>query len=133
MIARMNSGFAVMGDFQYFRGYSLLLAYPEVPQLDDLTHAKQLHFLADMARLGEAVKESTGCRRLNYAIYGNIDPYLHAHVWPRYDTEPAEFKSIPPLNIPAYVREAEEYRFDAERHSGLMRKIAAHFSLSQDL
>ncbi|MFI9452759.1 hypothetical protein [Amycolatopsis sp. NPDC052450] len=27
---------------------------------------------------------------MNVEILGNTDPFLHAHVWPRYDWEPAD-------------------------------------------
>ena len=48
-----------------------------------------------MALLGEAVEKACraadpGFRRLNFEILGNTDEFLHAHVWPRYDWEPAD-------------------------------------------
>ena len=129
MIARMSSGFAVLGDYQYLRGYSLLLGYPEVSQLNDLEPAGQVQFLTDMARLGQAVKEATGCMRVNYGIYGNLDAFLHAHIWPRYEDEREEFRKGPPFFIPVEVREDPGCRFDLEKHSGLMREIAERLAV----
>src|SRR5579862_7979366 len=85
LIARLSSGFAVMVSHQYFQGYCLLLAYPQVEKLNDLAGEARVQFLGDMATLGDAVLAATACRRINYSIYGNLDPFLHAHVWPRYD------------------------------------------------
>jgi diadenosine tetraphosphate (Ap4A) HIT family hydrolase len=124
MIARMHSGFAVLGDYQYLKGYSLLLAYPQVAQLNDLNHARRLHFLDDMAHLGDAVKQATGCRLINYAIYGNQDSFLHAHVWPRYSHEPKEYVKLPPFSIPEAVRHTPEHKFHVRRHGDLLRQIA---------
>lgn len=123
MIARMRSGFAVMGDWQYLKGYSVLLAYPLVGQLNDLDHAHRLNFLEDMARLGDAVHRATNCCRVNYSIYGNLDPFLHAHVWPRYSDEPEEFQTIPPFLIPEEVRQAPDQKYHRQLHGDLQRQI----------
>ena len=87
-IARLGAGWAVMGDPQVIEGYCLLLPDPVVPHLNALTEAGQAAFLADMARLGQAVLELTGALRINYAMFGNLEPALHAHVFPRHADEP---------------------------------------------
>ena len=123
LIALMPSGFAVMSDTQFLRGYCLLLAYPMVEQLLDLPEPSREQFLTDMAKLGAAVKEVTGCRRVNFGIYGNQDPFLHAHIWPRYDDEPDELRTIPPLSFPADIRTDKEFAFDRIKHGGLLERI----------
>jgi diadenosine tetraphosphate (Ap4A) HIT family hydrolase len=85
-----------MGDPQVLAGYCLLLPDPVVPDLNALAAADQAAFLADMARLGHAVLGLTGAVRVNYAIFGNLEPALHAHVFPRYSTEPAQFRTAHP-------------------------------------
>ena len=37
----------------------------------------------------------TGARRINYEILGNLDPELHAHVFPRFAHEPDEQRLKP--------------------------------------
>jgi len=37
-------------------------------------------FLSDMSRLGDALLKVTGATRINYAIFGNQEAALHAHV-----------------------------------------------------
>jgi len=123
LLHRMKSGFAVIGDTQFLPGYSLLLAYPEVGQLNDLHGATREQFLRDMTSLGDAVKEATGADRINYSIYGNLDPFLHAHVWPRYSWEDDDLRTMPPFNYPAIIRDDPAHLFDMGKHSGLMRKI----------
>lgn len=90
VIARLSSGWAVMGDPQVLVGYCLLLPDPVVPHLNAMAPAAQTLFLADMARLGQVVLEVTGAVRINYAMFGNLEPALHAHVFPRYRDEPPQ-------------------------------------------
>ncbi|QXE38744.1 diadenosine tetraphosphate hydrolase [Streptomyces sp. GMY02] len=101
VMRRLTAGFAVIGDVQFLPGYSVLLVdEPSVQRLTDLPRAKRRSFLSDMDQLGEAVERA--CRRLdpdfrrvNLEILGNTDPFLHAHVWPRYEWEPAELVGKP--------------------------------------
>ncbi|MCU4749525.1 diadenosine tetraphosphate hydrolase [Streptomyces sp. G-5] len=107
VLRRLVSGFAVIGDVQFLPGYSVLLVdEPGVQRLSDLPKARRLSFLSDMDRLGEAVERvcrrlDPGFRRVNLEILGNTDPFLHAHVWPRFAWEPAELVSRPVWLYPA--------------------------------
>lgn len=123
MIAKLPSGFAVMGDSQFLPGYCLLLAYPQVGKLNDLQGAARTQFLEDMARLGDAILGATAAVRINYSIYGNLDPFLHAHLFPRYESEAAELATIPPMSIPAEIRGHADHAFDATKHGELMLAI----------
>ena len=87
MIARMESGWAVLGDPQITHGYCLLLPDPVVSNLNALIGDQRHQFLADMARLGDAVLLVTAAERINYEILGNVEPALHAHVIPRHASE----------------------------------------------
>jgi len=88
VVCRVPSGWVVMGDVQFLPGYCMLLADPVVPSLNDLDAPARTAFLADMARVGDAVLAVTGALRINYEILGNVDPELHAHVFPRFAHEP---------------------------------------------
>ena len=95
LIARLPSGWAVMGREQLLVGYCLLLPDPVVAHLNDFHGDDRDRFLQDMARLGDAVMKATECLRINYAIFGNLEPALHAHVIPRYATEPESHRTKP--------------------------------------
>ncbi|WP_051832832.1 HIT family protein [Streptomyces katrae] len=125
VLRRLDQGFAVIGDRQFLPGYAVLLTDdPSVTRLSDLPRARRTAYLADMDRLAEAVERA--CRRLdpafrrvNIEILGNTDPYLHAHIWPRYEWEPAGM-----VRMPVWRYEQEEYwrgsRYGlADRHDGL--------------
>jgi diadenosine tetraphosphate (Ap4A) HIT family hydrolase len=120
-VARLASGWAVLGERQVLPGYCLLLPDPVVPTLNALKGTQRSVFLADMAALGDAVLAVTHAVRINYAIFGNLDPALHAHVIPRYHDEAAEFRTAQPW---AYDWDAAP-AFDLDRHRDLRDRIHA--------
>lgn len=98
LVGRMASGWAVMGERQVLSGYCLLLPDPVVPHLNALPRVARDRFMADLGCLGEAVQTVTGALRINYAIFGNLEPALHGHVHPRYVDEPAAQRTGNPWN-----------------------------------
>lgn len=95
VIARLRSGWAVLGDVQVVHGYCLLLPDPVVPDLNALTGAARAQFLSDMVALGDVLLAVTQARRINYEILGNLEPALHAHLFPRYDSEEKSRRHAP--------------------------------------
>jgi diadenosine tetraphosphate (Ap4A) HIT family hydrolase len=96
VIARMPSGWAMFGERQFVNGYALLLPDPVVPGINSLARQERSQFLLDMTQLGDALLCVTGALRINYAIFGNLEPALHAHVVPRYADEPAALRTAHP-------------------------------------
>src|SRR5580692_8615179 len=96
VVARLFSGWVVYGERQFVRGYVLLLPDPVVPTLNALGAQERGQFLLDMARLGDALLKVTDALRINYAILGNLEPALHAHVIPRYADEPEALRTAHP-------------------------------------
>jgi diadenosine tetraphosphate (Ap4A) HIT family hydrolase len=122
VVCRVPSGWVVMADTQYLPGYCILLADPVVQDLNSLTGRKRARFLEDMAITGDALLEVTGAYRINYEILGNTEPVLHAHIIPRYMSEPEELRKIP---VWSYDRaKFPPKKFDAERDKKLMQAIA---------
>jgi diadenosine tetraphosphate (Ap4A) HIT family hydrolase len=107
VLRRLDAGFATIGDTQFLPGYCVLLVdTPNVERLTDLPRRRRLEFLADLELAAEAVervcaRRDSGFRRVNLEILGNTDPYLHAHIWPRYDWEPPDLVGRPVWLYPA--------------------------------
>ncbi|HEU5468342.1 MAG TPA: hypothetical protein VFU77_03485 [Steroidobacteraceae bacterium] len=120
-VARLGSGWAVLGERQFLPGYCLLLPDPVVPSLNSLQGGARASFLSDMAALGDAVLEVTHAVRINYAIFGNVDPALHAHVIPRYHDEPAGLRTAQPWT---YDWDAAP-PFDPDEHRDLRDRLHA--------
>lgn len=94
-ICRVTSGWVVAGDVQHLEGYCLLLPDPVVSSLNELRGTARAQFLTDMVAIGDALLEITGVIRINYDILGNLEPALHAHVFPRRASEPEELRTKP--------------------------------------
>jgi diadenosine tetraphosphate (Ap4A) HIT family hydrolase len=74
-----------------------------------------------MAAIGEALLAVTDAYRINYEILGNTDAALHAHIVPRYLSEPDADRARP---IWLYDRSVRNSRpFDAARDGALVAAI----------
>lgn len=110
VLAELPAAFAVIGDVQFLPGYSLALTKtPGVDRLSDLPRRARLDYLADVDLLADAVEMvcrrlDQGFRRLNIEILGNTDAFLHCHIWPRYEWEPADI-----VGTPVWLYQAERW------------------------
>ena len=95
-IAKVPSGWVIMGERQVLPGYCLLLPDPVVPHLNALDADARTQFMSDMALIGDVLLVITAAARINYAIYGNVDPALHAHIFPRDSAEPESTRTAQP-------------------------------------
>ena len=99
VIARLKSGWLVIGDVQPLPGYCLLLADPVVESLNALVTAQRIQYSLDTILIGDAVLASTGALRINYETLGNAEPALHTHIVPRYRSEPELKRRKPPFSV----------------------------------
>jgi len=74
-----------------------------------------------MAMVGDALMDVTSAYRINYSIAGNTDPYLHAHIVPRYLTEPDTLRKGLPWSHPQ--AEIDSLKFDYNRDRPLIEKL----------
>ncbi len=118
-ICRVSSGWVVLGDVQFVRGYSLLLPDPVVPDLNAMTMDARQRFLSEASVVGDALLAVTDAVRINYEMLGNLEPALHLHMFPRYDDEPESLRTKP---VWFYDWEAAP-PFDAARDAELMAAI----------
>lgn len=122
VVCRVPSGWVVLCDMQFLRGYCILLADPVVESLNALNGPQRTQYLCDMTLVGDALLVVTGAYRINYAIFGNTDPALHAHIVPRYAAEPEQYRKGPPWSYPKDV--VDTTMFDYERDRALIQEIA---------
>jgi diadenosine tetraphosphate (Ap4A) HIT family hydrolase len=120
-VIQLRSGWVVMGERQVLTGYCLLLPDPVVPHLNALPSELRGQFLSDMAMVGDALLATTQALRVNYAIYGNVDPALHAHIFPRHTTEPEAKRTAQPWALDWNAAPT----YSEALHGELKRRIAA--------
>ena len=119
VICQMSSGWAMFCDWQFLPGYTILLADPPVPSLNELQFEEGQLFLRDMRIIGDALLETTDAFRINYQILGNLEPFLHAHICPRYQWEKPDLRSGPI----EYYNKTKGPTFDLNRDQELKGNI----------
>jgi len=121
LICQVPSGWVVLCNLQFLRGYCIQMPDPVVPSLNDLPPQARTTYLTDMATIGDALLEVTGAYRINYGIMGNSDQVLHSHIVPRYLTEPEMLRKGLPWSYPPEI--TDNMLFDCERDKNLMLQI----------
>ncbi|MEO8926410.1 MAG: hypothetical protein ABI306_04530 [Caulobacteraceae bacterium] len=87
VVARLASGWLVIGDVQPLAGYCLLLADPVAESINALSETMRTRYWLDVSRIGDALLDITGAWRINYETWCNLEPSLHTHITPRYLSE----------------------------------------------
>lgn len=122
-VCQLPSGWVFLCNLQFLRGYCILQADPAAASINDLTPPQRAQFLCDMALVGDALLGVTGTYRVNYCIAGNSDPTLHAHIVPRYLSEPEHLRKGLPWDHPLAYDSST--RFEPERDRPLIDQLAA--------
>lgn len=120
VIAKLESGWLVIGDVQPLVGYCVFLADPVVSSINDLNKLDRISYSLDVLRSGDALLDATGAERINYETLGNSEPALHTHLIPRYHDEPAEKRRMPAFMEYSW---ADAPKFDKKRDADLVRRI----------
>ena len=116
-----------MGERQVLSGYCLLLPDPVVPHLNALQGDARSQFLADMSEIGDVLLTVTGAVRVNYAIFGNVEPALHAHMFPRHADEPEAIRTAQPWALDWDAAPG----FNEDQHGALKRRLAQELGRRQ--
>jgi diadenosine tetraphosphate (Ap4A) HIT family hydrolase len=82
-VKELETGYVVVGDNQFFKGYTLFLCKVHKTELSMLNNEFKLKFLEEMSIVAEAVEKATGCEKMNYEMLGNGDSHMHWHLFPR--------------------------------------------------
>ncbi|USS90613.1 HIT family protein [Fructilactobacillus carniphilus] len=123
VMAETEGGYAAFGDVQFLPGYSVLLPKHEVSSLNDLSTAERNAFLMAMTELGDALLAVCHPYRINYDILGNTDQFLHAHVFPRYQSERIERRLKPVWLYPASNRSLPTNEYQPDRDDPIRKRI----------
>ena len=125
-ICRVNSGWVVLGEAQFLRGYSLILPDPVAGHLNELSVPERKTLLHEVSIVGDALLEITHAVRINYEILGNLEPALHVHIFPRFREEPENLRTSPVW----FYDWSTAPVFDAARDKPLMSDMAAYLRKS---
>jgi len=93
-VMELETGYVVLGDFQFYEGYALFLCKEHVKELHDLKKDFKEKFLIEMSIVAEAVFKAFKPKKINYELLGNSDSHLHWHIFPRYSDDPSPEKPV---------------------------------------
>ena len=82
-VKELETGYVVIGDGQYFKGYTLFLAKEHVTELHQMEYETKIKFLEEMSIVQEAVAKAFRAEKMNIELLGNGDAHVHWHLFPR--------------------------------------------------
>lgn len=121
-VKELKTGYVVIGDYQFFKGYTLFLYKHHKEELHELTTAEKTAFLSEMAIVAEAVYKAFKPEKLNYELLGNSVRHMHWHLFPRYIDDPQPKRTI--WVIDKSIREAENTRPSNEKLLQIKLKLS---------
>jgi len=107
-VLELETGYVVVGDYQFFHGYTLFLCKRHKKELHELKPDFCQKYLQEMSIVAEAVFRAFEPRKLNYELLGNTDKHIHWHIFPRHKDDPLPNKTV--WNIDKEIRCAEAAR-----------------------
>ena len=93
LIWQFPHSFAILGPWQYFTGYCMLVSREHASELSQLGKNRTA-FLDEMALLAEAIEKCFQPHKLNYELLGNQVPHLHWHLFPRSADDPNRLRPV---------------------------------------
>jgi diadenosine tetraphosphate (Ap4A) HIT family hydrolase len=92
LVAEMPCSIVLLGQWQYYHGYCLVVARRHVRELSDFDDAERRHYLEEMCMVANAIKKAFQPLKLNYELLGNQVEHPHWHLFPRYEQDPNRLK-----------------------------------------
>ncbi len=129
-IKELETGYVVLGDHQFYEGYTLFLCKVHARELHELDPQFRQKFLEEMSRVAQAVFTAFQPNKLNYELLGNTDHHMHWHIFPRRLTDPEPGKTI--WSIDKNIRCAEQARPSHEILQKLRSQLLSAFSNSYE-
>lgn len=121
VIAEFKHSIFVVGDHQYFPGYSLILYKQHVREMLDLPPQIQTELFEEVMRGTRALVETFHPWKMNHASYGNAQPHIHWHLIPRYADDPNRLK--PPFQM---ASEFHHRIIDSDEAAAVAARIRAN-------
>ncbi len=87
-IHEFENSILVLGDHQYFKGYSILVSKIHAREIHNLPQEIHLDFFSELMTATQAIEKAFQPWKMNHASFGNQDPHVHIHIIPRYESDP---------------------------------------------
>lgn len=109
-VSELETGYVVIGDHQFFQGYTLFLCKEHKQELHELNPEFKKQYLWEMSLVAEAVFNTFKPKKINYELLGNTDHHMHWHIFPRHANDPLPKRTV--WNIEKSIRNNESTKPD---------------------
>lgn len=96
LIIEFKHSIFVVGDHQFFKGYALVLYKEHMRELHELPATIQTELFQEVMTATKALVAAYQPWKMNHSSYGNAEPHIHWHLFPRYADDPQ--RTTPPFN-----------------------------------
>jgi diadenosine tetraphosphate (Ap4A) HIT family hydrolase len=87
IVWRFPHSVALLGSWQFYHGYCLLVSRRHATELSRLPAEERQAYLDEMCLLAAAIEQCFRPHKMNYELLGNQVPHLHWHLFPRYQED----------------------------------------------
>lgn len=94
VVWRFPHSIALLGTWQFYHGYCLLIARRHATELNQLASEERRAYLDEMCLLAAAIEACFQPDKLNYELLGNQVPHLHWHIFPRSRRDPDALRPV---------------------------------------
>jgi diadenosine tetraphosphate (Ap4A) HIT family hydrolase len=93
-IAELPRSWLILGDAQFYRGYTVLLAKRHLNEIHLMPRGEAHELLDELLAVGKALSAIVHPHKLNYECLGNQEPHVHWHVFPRSAEDPMRLAPV---------------------------------------
>ncbi len=86
-ITEFKHSYWILGDHQFFKGYSQIIYKEHIRDMHDLDLKVQSELFMEVMKADEITRKVLNPWKMNFGMYGNVVPHIHWHLFPRYETE----------------------------------------------
>ena len=93
-IAELPRSWLILGDAQFYRGYTVLLAKRHIHEIHLMPRGEAHELLDELLAAGKALSAVVQPLKLNYECLGNQEPHVHWHIFPRSANDPMRLAPV---------------------------------------
>jgi diadenosine tetraphosphate (Ap4A) HIT family hydrolase len=122
MIAEFKNSYVRLPRNQYWRGWVLVALKRHANELYELSSSELHEFWDEVSIAAKAVNTVFKPVKINYAIFGNLCPHVHCHLFPQ------KFENDPHAPI---KQDAEEVLLTGEEYESIKERLRAAITSHQ--
>lgn len=129
-VQELETSYVVLGDHQFYKGYTLLLFKNHETELHMLSQTDQRKLMEELVLVGRSIYNLFSPKKINYELLGNTDAHVHWHIFPRYTDDPEPKKPV--WSVERAIREEASTIPNPQGLKDLKTKLLHQINLEQE-